>query len=225
MNQPWTINTGDPLHSRALAHSRAPLFTQPCPYCSYSRAPLFTQPCPIVHTAVPHCSHSRAPGEQWARLCVFTLQGCVQSARLCRGSPVINTTITKQGTTKHEHILWTIQYVSRGQPQSKHIGNKNAFSIGMIKNIRNAWFKHRAEIPEISNTRSIAKFDGISLFWMIVFHQRKRVRSRRTDDYNGRVLNINENISFLLSFTYFGYREGLLISCEKCLISQTGIFI
>ena len=61
------IFTGDPLHSRALAHSRAPLFTQPC----------------------PHCSHSRAPGEQWARLCVFTLQGCVQAARLCRGSPVI----------------------------------------------------------------------------------------------------------------------------------------
>ena len=58
--------TGDPLHSRALAHSRAPLFTQPC----------------------PPCSHSRAPGEQWARLCVFTLQGCVQAARLCRGSPV-----------------------------------------------------------------------------------------------------------------------------------------
>ena len=58
--------TGDPLHSRALAHSRAPLSTQPC----------------------PHCSHSRAPGEQWARLCVFTLHGCVQAARLCRGSPV-----------------------------------------------------------------------------------------------------------------------------------------
>ena len=65
----WIVTrniTGDPLHSRALAHSRAPLFTQPC----------------------PHCSHSRAPGEQWARLCVFTLQGCVQAARLCRGSPV-----------------------------------------------------------------------------------------------------------------------------------------
>ena len=61
------ITTGDPLDSRALAHSRAPLFTQLC----------------------PHCSHSRAPGEQWARLCVFTLQGCVQAARLCRGSPVI----------------------------------------------------------------------------------------------------------------------------------------
>ena len=64
--QPVNKRTGDPLHSRALAHSRAPLFTQPC----------------------PHCSHSRAPGEQWARLCVFTLQDCVQAARLCRGSPV-----------------------------------------------------------------------------------------------------------------------------------------
>ena len=29
--------TGDPLHSRALAHSRAPLFTQPCPHCSHNR--------------------------------------------------------------------------------------------------------------------------------------------------------------------------------------------
>ena len=45
------ISTGEPLYSRALAHIRAPLFTQPC----------------------PHCSHSRAPGEQWTRLCVFTL--------------------------------------------------------------------------------------------------------------------------------------------------------
>ena len=58
--------TGDPPHNRALAHSRAQLLTKPC----------------------PHCSHNRAPGEQWARLCVFTLQGCVQAARLCRGSPV-----------------------------------------------------------------------------------------------------------------------------------------
>ena len=65
--------TGDPLHSRALAHSRAPLFTQPW----------------------PHCSHSRAPGEQWARLCAFTLQGCVQAAWLCRGSPVIYIYIQK----------------------------------------------------------------------------------------------------------------------------------
>ena len=68
------IITGDPLHSRAIAHSRAPLFTQPC----------------------PHCSHSRAPGEQWARLCVFTLQGCVQAARLCRGSPVIMKAVSLQ---------------------------------------------------------------------------------------------------------------------------------
>ena len=34
------------------------------------------------------CSHSRAPGEQWARLCVFTFQGCAQAVRLCRGSHV-----------------------------------------------------------------------------------------------------------------------------------------
>ena len=67
------IHTGDPLHSQALAHSRAPLLTHPC----------------------PHCSHSRAPGEQWARLCVFTLQGCVQAARLCRGSPVIQREIPR----------------------------------------------------------------------------------------------------------------------------------
>ena len=61
------VFTGDPLLSRAVAHSLAPLLTQPC----------------------PHCSHSRALGEQWARLCVFTLQGYVQAARLCRGSPVV----------------------------------------------------------------------------------------------------------------------------------------
>ena len=83
------IITGDPLHSRALAHSRAPLFTQPC----------------------PHCSHSRAPGEQWARLCVFTLQGCVQAARLCRGSPVIicllkNIPCNKENNNKTQHTLW-----------------------------------------------------------------------------------------------------------------------
>ena len=53
--------TGDPLHSRALAHSRAPLFTQPC----------------------PHCSHSRAPGEQWARLCVIYVAG------LCASCPAV----------------------------------------------------------------------------------------------------------------------------------------
>ena len=63
VNKTWF--TGDPLHSRALAHSRAPLFTQPC----------------------SHCSHSRAPGEQWARLCVFTLHGCVQLLGCLEGHP------------------------------------------------------------------------------------------------------------------------------------------
>ena len=92
--------TGDPLHIGHLhtavphcSHSRAPLFTQPCPHCSHSRAPLFTQPC-------PHCSHSRAPGEQWAWLNVFTLQGCVQAARLSRGSPV-----TLPG--RSQAVIWT----------------------------------------------------------------------------------------------------------------------
>ena len=60
-----------------------------------SRAALLTRPC-------PHCSHSRAPGEQWARLCVFTLQGCVQAARLCRGSPVIHVVdIENEGVSLH----------------------------------------------------------------------------------------------------------------------------
>ena len=54
------ILTGDPLHSRALVHSRAPLFTQLC----------------------PHCSHSRAPGEQWARLCMYV-------AGLCASYPAV----------------------------------------------------------------------------------------------------------------------------------------
>ena len=76
------ISTGDPLHSRALAHNRAPLLTQPC----------------------SHCSHSRAPGEQWARLCVFTLHGCVQAARLCRGSPVIRPLSIRQ---KRNGTSWT----------------------------------------------------------------------------------------------------------------------
>ena len=76
------IYTGDPLHSRALAHSRAPLLTQAC----------------------SHCSHSRAPGEQWARLCIFTLHGCVQAARLCRGSSVIYIIL------QPIHFIWNDNY-------------------------------------------------------------------------------------------------------------------
>ena len=57
----WRCFTGDPLHNRALAHSRAPLFTQPCP-------PLFTQPCPgrTMSTAV-----------------------CIYVARLCASCPAV----------------------------------------------------------------------------------------------------------------------------------------
>ena len=82
----FLIIMGDPLHSRALAHSCAPLFTQPC----------------------PHCSHSCAPGEQWARLCVFMLQGCVQAARLCRGSPVIMVPLWLSETGN----MWGLQALS-----------------------------------------------------------------------------------------------------------------
>ena len=85
-----SMNTDDPLHSRALAHSRAPLFTQPC----------------------PHCSHSRAPWEQWARLCVFTSQGCVQAARLCRGSPVMKPLTRVNLLWRfcwHQKVLWLHQ--------------------------------------------------------------------------------------------------------------------
>ena len=88
------IITGDPLHSRALAHSRAPLFTQPC----------------------PHCPHSRAPGEQWAPLCVFTLQGCVQAARLCRGSPVI----IKFCMNKSSQVKSSQRYFIQVNTQSYH---------------------------------------------------------------------------------------------------------
>ena len=103
------ILTGDPLHSRALAHSRAPLFTQPC----------------------PHCSHSRAPGEQWARLCVFTLQGCVQAARLCRGSPVIlikrgqNVTFVKLGSPTTTYFKFQVKM----QNSYKNRGRNSTFAV------------------------------------------------------------------------------------------------
>ena len=95
---PVNTTTGDPLHSRALAHSRAPLFTQPC----------------------PHCSHSRAPGEQWARLCVFTLQGCVQAARLCRGSPVTTASHSASHSWSITHSLWPKFDVSDLEIAGKH---------------------------------------------------------------------------------------------------------
>ena len=62
--------TGDPLHSRALAHSRAPLFTQPCPHCSHSRAP-------IVHTAVPRENNEHGCVNLRCRA-VCNLPGCVE---------------------------------------------------------------------------------------------------------------------------------------------------
>ena len=68
------------------------------PHCWYSRAP-------IVHTAVPPLFTQPCPGEQWARLCVFTLQGCVQAARLCRW-PVVMYKGQNTGTylTQRKHI-------------------------------------------------------------------------------------------------------------------------
>ena len=49
-----------------------------------------TQPCLIVHTAVPPLFTQPCPGEQWARLCVFTLQGCVLKLPGCvEGHPWI----------------------------------------------------------------------------------------------------------------------------------------
>ena len=84
---------------------------------SISRVTLYTAG--HLHTAVPHCSHSRAPGEQWARLCVFTLQGCVQAARLCRAPVYIDALdlitihVTLKALThcglvalRHQAIIW-----------------------------------------------------------------------------------------------------------------------
>ena len=108
----YCLFTGDPLHSRALAHNRAPLFTQPC----------------------PHCSHSRAPGEQWARLCVFTLQDCVQAARLCRGSPVL-LDFKEQISVKFESMCKNIYF-------KKCIRNVlcKMVSILLIPQYANTWF-------------------------------------------------------------------------------------
>ena len=62
LNYIESINTGDPLHSRALAHSRAPLFTQPCP---------------IVHTAVPRENNDHGCVNLRCRA-VCKLPGCVE---------------------------------------------------------------------------------------------------------------------------------------------------
>ena len=47
-----------------------------------------TQPCPIVHTAVPPLFTQPCRGRTMSTAVCITLQGCVQAARLCRGSPV-----------------------------------------------------------------------------------------------------------------------------------------
>ena len=87
--------------------------TQPCPIVHTAVPPLFTQPC-------PHCSHSRAPGEQWARLCVFTLQGCVQAARLCRGSPVelLSLPYDMNSTGLKKYIQWPFYATVLGSNRS-----------------------------------------------------------------------------------------------------------
>ena len=58
----WRKHTGDPLHSRALAHSRA--------HCSHSRAP-------IVHTAVPRENNEHGCVYLRCRA-VCKLPGCVE---------------------------------------------------------------------------------------------------------------------------------------------------
>ena len=90
-----------------------------------------------LHTAVPHCSHSRAPGEQWARLCVFTLQGCVQAARLCRGSPVIN----KMWQREHEAYLglWAPSVVSYYHWLTSNVPTTNSGVKSFITPIESFW--------------------------------------------------------------------------------------
>ena len=114
-------STGDPLHSRALAHSRAPLFTQPC----------------------SHCSHSRAPGEQWARLCVFTLHGCVQAARLCRGSPVNRELLEGSCWIETFSGYWSfVRGIHRSPVDSTHKGQwRGALIFFYVQQTKGWWFE------------------------------------------------------------------------------------
>ena len=68
-----SINTGDPLHSRAAC-------TQPCNVNTHSRA---------------HCSPGARLCEQWEHGCVNNGARLCASARLCRGSPVIKPEISQ----------------------------------------------------------------------------------------------------------------------------------
>ena len=72
-----TLITGDPLHSRALAHSRA--------HCSHSRAP-------IVHTAVPRENNEHGCVYLRCRA-VCKLPGCVE------GHPCLYTTLYSPSAT------------------------------------------------------------------------------------------------------------------------------
>ena len=105
-----------------------------------------TQLCPIVHTAVPPLFTQPCPGEQWTRLCVFTLQGCVQAARLCRGSPVVtsqrrNNVINHDATRLQQLVM------------VKNKGKRKIFYI-----VGTLWGKHRW-IP-LANRK----------FWRTSFH-------------------------------------------------------
>ena len=99
-----------------------------------------------LHTAVAHCSHSRAPGEQWARLCVFTLQGCLQAARLCRGSPVIMETsaIQSHGKLSIPQLAKFMLTYRRCQCYS-HFSHKNAVKSECLPKLpyRCLWWSNR----------------------------------------------------------------------------------
>ena len=95
------------LHSQALAHSRAPLFTQPCPHCSHSRAP-------IVHTAV-HRENNEHGCVYLRCRAVCKLPGCVE------GHPWIQKLLNCQ---QRDDARWVLQaFIPMGSNQKQRCGS------------------------------------------------------------------------------------------------------